>query len=86
MTSKLLGSSVRFHTIRKFQYPACVNCAFFIKPIHNSHENLHYGKCKKFGEMDLVTGFIDYDYATLCREDTKKCGWRGTEYQILSSN
>ena len=63
--------------IRKIQYPTCVNCVYFIK----TTSNVNYGRCKKFGEMDLVTGLIDHDFAKLCRDDTKKCGWRGSEYQ-----
>ena len=76
MVSKLLSSGL-ISGIRKFQYPACVNCVYFIKTTNNEN----YGRCKKFGEMDLVTGVIEHDFAKLCREDTKKCGWRGSEYQ-----
>ena len=34
-----------------------------------------------FGEMNLVTGCIEYDFAKLCRENEKKCGWWGDGYQ-----
>jgi len=34
-----------------------------------------------FGEMNLVTGCIEYDFAKLCRENEKKCGFGGAMYQ-----
>ena len=44
-------------------------------------DNAYYGKCVKFGKMNLVTGCIEYDFAKLCRVDEKKCGWWGDGYQ-----
>ena len=43
-----------------------------------------FGKCKVFGTMDIVTGTIIYDYASLCRENDQKCGMNGTYYEIKS--
>jgi hypothetical protein len=31
--------------------------------------------------MNLVTGGIEYDFAKLCRENDKKCGWKGAGYE-----
>jgi hypothetical protein len=31
-------------------------------------------ECRKFGETNLVTGKITYEYARSAREDNKKCG------------
>jgi hypothetical protein len=36
--------------------------------------NKLYGKCKKFGDQDFVTGEIDNTYAAMCRIDNAKCG------------
>ncbi len=33
-----------------------------------------YGKCKKFGDQDFVTGEIYNTYAAMCRIDNAKCG------------
>jgi hypothetical protein len=40
----------------------------------------NFGKCKKFGELNLVTGGIEYDMALNCRRDETKCGNKGIEY------
>ena len=71
--------------IRNIELPSCFNCIHFIKHINNyPYDTLpsdkEYGKCKKFGEVDLVTGIIDYDLAKNCRDDIKKCGKNGSEY------
>ena len=64
--------------------PFCVNCVYFIPHINNypydpkPSDNL-YGKCRKFFDVDLVTGIVKYEYARVCRVD--KCGPDGKEYQ-----
>lgn len=59
----------------------CVNCKYFIRhwpdypdePINHSD----YGKCKLFGEMSLITGKIEYDYAKIVRNNPSQCGITG---------
>lgn len=65
--------------IRNTDLPVCSNCSHFIQ-----HENNYpydavpsdklYGRCKKFGEINIITGSIEYDFAKNCRDDNKKCG------------
>lgn len=68
--------------IRNTELPTCRNCVYFIEhtypydPIPSD-----YGKCKKFGEVDLVTGAIEYDFAKSCRDNIDKCGKHGSQYQ-----
>lgn len=74
------------NTVRNIQFPVCKNCVHFIEHTNNYPydpvpDNEQYGKCKKFGEMDVVSGAVHHDYARLCRENTKKCGIRGSEYE-----
>ena len=42
--------------------------------------NEKYGKCNKFGQVDIVTGIINYDLASNCRLNDSKCGKFGSEY------
>jgi hypothetical protein len=71
--------------IRNKELPVCVNCAHFIEKTNNypydpvPNDKL-YGKCKKFGEMDLITGVIEYDFAKYCRDNNEKCGKTGLGY------
>jgi hypothetical protein len=43
-------------------------------------DDAKYGRCKKFGEINLVTGEIVYYSANNCRTDVSKCGKLGTKY------
>lgn len=79
--------------IRNKQLPICINCLHFIE--HKNHYpydqipcNEQYGRCKKFGQVNLITGAIEYDLARNCRFDVSKCGNSGSEYteKILDIN
>lgn len=71
--------------IRNKELPVCLNCLHFIQ-----HENNYpydplpndktHGRCKKFGEVNIITGLIEYDFAKHCRDDNLKCGKTGSEY------
>ena len=74
--------------IKKLNYPICVKCAHFVlvgKGSINLTTNLVdgglFGKCKKFGEINNVTGKIIYDNASICRNDGYKCGKKGYFYE-----
>jgi len=71
--------------IRNTLLPICSKCVHFIEHTNNypydpipSDEK--HGRCKKFGEMNLITGEIEYDFAKNCRSNTTKCGDFGLEY------
>ena len=70
--------------IRNTEFPVCTNCVHFIPDETNyPYDPLpddNYGKCKKFGELNLVKGIIEYDMAKECRQNEKKCGTKGLEY------
>ena len=71
--------------IRNTQLPICSNCVHFIEHTNNYPydpipDNTQYGRCKKFGEMNLITGEIEYDLALRCRLNVSRCGNDGTEY------
>ena len=65
--------------IKHKDLPACINCIHFIEdetnypydPLPNDEK---YGKCKLFGEQSMVTGIINYEYASQSRFNEEKCG------------
>ena len=71
--------------IRNKVLPICSNCLHFIEHTNNypydsiPNDEL-YGRCKKFGEMNLISGEIKYDFAQDCRLNVSKCGNFGSEY------
>jgi hypothetical protein len=71
--------------IRNTSLPICSNCLHFIEHTNNypydpKPSNEQYGRCKKFGEMNFITGAIEYDLAINCRLNVSKCGNYGSEY------
>ena len=73
------------NVIRNNKLPICSNCLHFIEhknnyPYDPLPSDSLYGKCKKFGEVNLVTGIVAHDFASLCRDNHKKCGKYGSHY------
>lgn len=71
--------------IRNQKLPICSNCIHFIEhktnyPYDPLSSDKLYGKCKKFGEVNIVTGIYEYDFASLCRDNINKCGKYGSHY------
>ena len=65
--------------IRNRDLSICSNCLYFIEHTNNYPYDPHpsdeqYGRCKKFGEVSLITGTIQYDLARNCRLNASKCG------------
>ena len=78
----------RFYSIfiRNKKLPICLNCIHFIEhknnyPYDSLPSDSLYGKCKQFGEVNIVTGTFSYEYARLCRDNDKKCGKYGSQYK-----
>jgi len=76
--------------IRNIDLPVCVNCVHFIEhtnnyPYDSYPSDKDYGRCKKFGEIDFITGLIEYDSAKNCRNNNTKCGKTGSEYKDLKN-
>ena len=71
--------------IRNKSLPICSNCVHFIEHTNNYPYDpipcdKQYGKCRKFGEVNLITGTIEYDIASNCRLNVSQCGNFGSEY------
>jgi hypothetical protein len=66
--------------IVNIEKPICNLCVHFISPKSHKYQDYDYkkmGKCGFFGNKNLVTGKIEYDFAIHCRTDKKKCGEYG---------
>lgn len=63
--------------LRNLRFPVCARCTHFV-------DMYPVPRCRRSGEVDLVTGRITYDAARQSREDAKRCGLRGTHYQELT--
>ena len=64
--------------IRNKDLPICSNCVHYIE-LENDYP-YDGSTCKKFGEMDVITGAIKYDLAAVCRLGDSNCGKKGLHY------
>jgi len=63
--------------IKNVNFPACRNCIHH-KPIDVYGEyTSSFSKCNNFGEKNIITNEINYDYVDICRSDELKCGKEG---------
>lgn len=46
--------------------PICINCKYFNK--HPTLKESSYGKCHKFGELDVIDGTIHYKQIEIARQ------------------
>jgi hypothetical protein len=53
----------------------CKNCIYFKSESYGSN------KCIRFGELDVVSGKIEYNYAYKCRLDSNCCGLEAKYFQ-----
>jgi hypothetical protein len=60
--------------IKNINMPSCKKCIHF-NPDNYNTESL--SKCNKFGEKNIISNEIKYDYADSCRKDEEKCGLEG---------
>jgi hypothetical protein len=67
--------------IRNMNIPSCKNCIHFNHNIYNNSFSSSLNKCEKFGEKDIVTDKITYDFADSCRNDESKCGKDGKYFE-----
>jgi len=62
-------------TIKNSQAPICQNCVHYQANLAPS-----LSKCSHFGNKNIITGEIKYDYADLSRMDENSCGLEGKYY------
>ena len=67
--------------IQNSDLPICLKCVHFIRPSRQNDDYELYGRCKKYGKMNLITGEIQYSLAISCRLDDDKCAYFGTGYK-----
>ena len=68
--------------IRNANMPSCRQCIHFQPdPSVFSGSTSTFAKCKYFGERNIVTNRITFDYADHCRTQEDKCGKEGKFFE-----
>jgi hypothetical protein len=65
--------------IKNINIHPCRNCIFF-KPYDNDFTS-SLSRCEKFGDKNIVSGEITYEYADVCRKNEDKCGTDGKYFE-----
>jgi hypothetical protein len=63
--------------IKNVNVPACRNCIHYQPDPYNNDFTSMLNKCNKFGNKNIITDKITYDFADSCRMDESKCGKEG---------
>ena len=67
--------------IKNINIPSCKNCVHYKPGMYNLDFTSTYNKCEKFGEKDVITDKITYNYATTCRAFDSMCGKEGKYFE-----
>ena len=66
--------------VKDANVPVCSYCKFY-KPSIYSDFYSDTAKCTKFGNKDIYTGDIHYDYVSSCRRNKEQCGLEGKLFE-----
>ena len=67
--------------IRNVNIPSCRNCIHYKPSYYTTDFTESYNKCDIFGNKDIITNKISYDFAETCRNDENKCGNKGKYFE-----
>jgi len=66
--------------IKNNNLPSCCNCIHF-KPQYYNDFDESLNRCTKFGEKDIITNKIKYDFVDSTRNNEDKCGLEGKYFE-----
>jgi hypothetical protein len=67
--------------IKNINIPSCKNCVYYKPNIFDSDYTSSFSKCTKFGEKNIVTDVVQYNFADSCRNDEARCGYEGKYFE-----
>lgn len=68
--------------IKNINFPSCRDCVHFTPSLYDTDFGSLSSKCKKFGDKNIITSKITYNYANSCRYDKSKCGEEGKYFEL----
>ena len=67
--------------IKNMEFPSCKNCIYYKPSFLNNDFTSTFNKCDKFGEKNIITDEVTYNFADFCRNDETKCGKEGKYFE-----
>jgi hypothetical protein len=77
----LLSTNLSGKIIKNIEIPSCKNCIYHLPSKHGSDFSSTISRCEKFGEKNIITDEIKYDYVDDCRKNESKCGFEGKYFE-----
>jgi hypothetical protein len=77
----IFNSQTSATIIKNGHFPACKNCIHYRPTIFSNDYTSSISKCANFGNKDIITDQISYDFADSCRNDKNKCGLEGKYFE-----
>ena len=71
--------------IENINVPSCRNCIYYKPSVFGDEFSSTFSRCEKFGEKNIITNEIRYDYAESCRNNELKCGKEGKYFEEETS-
>jgi hypothetical protein len=70
-----------FSHVKDANMPVCSDCKFYTPSTFDDYLSSS-SRCSKYGEKDIYTGTINYDFISSCRNDKTKCGPEGKDFEL----
>lgn len=80
-THLLLSMTNSENLIKNDNIPACRNCIYYKPNVLYGGFTSPFNRCRKFGEKNIITNEITYNYADDCRNNETKCGKEGRYFE-----
>ena len=69
------------NTIKDINYPSCRKCVYYKPSSFSNDYGSSISTCEKFGEKNIITGKITYNYVDSSRNNELKCGTEGKYFE-----
>jgi len=78
-----MNSKIVAYNLEKMNYPKCADCKHLVLEDKILKNDIYeYAKCKKYVDVDLVSGEVKSEYATICRSSDILCGEIGNGFEL----
>ena len=67
--------------IKNVDLPSCKKCIHYLPSVYHLDFGSNMNRCSKFGEKNMISDEIKYDFVESCRKDEKKCGEKGEYFE-----
>jgi hypothetical protein len=72
----------------KNNYKLCKDCKNFLPTMYGDKFDIgnHMGRCNLYGKINLISGEIDHEYASIARSFSDMCGINATYFENLDTS